>query len=114
MVEVHVEGPLIATEPAIVIRAAVEAAGLVQIPSAYVAAELATGSLVSILGNWELPRLDAFFMYYPSRRHIRPRLKALVGFLRDTHRNRNRQLPRPDLVISSGPGSEGGRAASVS
>ena len=32
------------------------------------------------------PRTDAFFLYYPSRRQIRPPLKAFTEFLRETYR----------------------------
>jgi DNA-binding transcriptional LysR family regulator len=29
--------------------------------------------------------VTGFFLYYPSRRQMRPALKALVDFLRDEH-----------------------------
>jgi DNA-binding transcriptional LysR family regulator len=44
--EVQVSGPLIATEPAMVVRAAQDGAGLLQLPFAYVSAQLASGALV--------------------------------------------------------------------
>jgi DNA-binding transcriptional LysR family regulator len=33
------------------------------------------------------PSIDGYFLYYPSRRHIRPALKALVDFLRKARRD---------------------------
>jgi len=86
MFDVQIDGPLIATEPAIGVSAAVHGAGLVQLPLPYLAPELAAGRLVNVLAGWMQPRVDAFFIYYPSRRQIRPALKALVDFLRDAHR----------------------------
>ena len=86
MFEVQVDGPLTASEPGIAIRAAVDGAGLVQLPLAYLAPELEAGRLVTVLADWAQPRLDGFFLYYPSRRQMRPPLKALVDFLRKARR----------------------------
>lgn len=84
--DVQVEGPLIANELGIAIRAAVDGAGLLQVPAPYVARELADGRLVALLGEWMPPRVDAFFLYYSGRRQMRAPLKALVDFLRDAYR----------------------------
>jgi DNA-binding transcriptional LysR family regulator len=93
--EMHVDGPLVASEPGIAITAAIDGAGLVQLPFAYVAPELAAGRLVAILADWDQPRLDAFFLYYPSRRQMRPTLKALVDFLRQAYRESSRSKLAP-------------------
>jgi DNA-binding transcriptional LysR family regulator len=93
-VEVHVEGPLIVDgSSAIPITAALEGAGLVQLPLPYVAGELAAGRLVSVLDQFAPPPSDGFFLYYPSRRQTRAALKALVDFLRDAHRGRADRRP---------------------
>ncbi len=86
MLEVQVDGPLMASEPGIGITAAIDGAGLIQLPLAYVAPELATGRLVTVLADWVQPRVDSFFLYYPNRRQMRPPLKALVDFLREAYR----------------------------
>jgi DNA-binding transcriptional LysR family regulator len=86
MFEVQVEGPLIATEPGIAVRAANDGAGLVQVPLAYVASDLDSGRLVTVLADWAQPRVDEFFLYYSRRRQMRPPLKALVDFLREARR----------------------------
>ena len=92
MFEVQVEGPLTATEPGIAVRAANDGAGIVQLPLSYVASELASSRLVAVLAEWVQPRLDGFFLYYSSRRQMRPPLKALVTFLREAyHRPAARQ-----------------------
>ena len=87
MFEVQVDGSLIANEPGIAIRAAIDGAGLIQLPRAYAALELTAGRLVTVLANWGQPRVDGFFLYYSSRRQTRPPLKALVDFVRDAYRH---------------------------
>ena len=86
MFEVQVDGPLTANEPGIAIGAAIDGAGLIQLPLAYVTPELAAGRLVPVLADWAQPRVDAFFLYYSNRRQVRPPLKALVDFLREAYR----------------------------
>jgi DNA-binding transcriptional LysR family regulator len=86
MLEVEVDGPLTSSEPGLAITAAIHGAGLVQLPLPYLAPEFAAGRLVTVLADWVQPRIDAFFLYYPSRRQVRPPLKAFTDFLRETYR----------------------------
>jgi LysR family transcriptional regulator, regulator of peptidoglycan recycling len=86
VIEVHVEGPLIANGSTIPLQAALDGVGLIQLPYAYVATELAPGRLVIALDQFAPPPSDGFFLYYPSRRQTRAALKALVDFLRDARR----------------------------
>jgi DNA-binding transcriptional LysR family regulator len=65
--------------------------GVIQIPLPYIAQELAAGRLVTVLADWARPPLDGFFLYYSSRRHMRPPLKALVDYLRKTYRPGHQQ-----------------------
>jgi DNA-binding transcriptional LysR family regulator len=81
-VEVHVEGRLTVNSPELLLKAVIDAMGLAQMPLPYVAPELAAGRLVTVLDDCAPPPLDGFFLYYPSRRHNRAALKALVDFLR--------------------------------
>lgn len=85
-VEVQVDGPLIANEPGIGIHAASDGAGLVQLPLVYLKPEIDAGRLVPLLKSWAQPQIDAFCLYYSSRRQMRPPLRALVDFLREQHR----------------------------
>jgi DNA-binding transcriptional LysR family regulator len=87
MFEVEVDGPLTANEPGIAVAAAIDGAGLVQLPLAYVAPALASGKLAAVLADCAREPLDAFYIYYPSRRQMRTPLKALVDFLRDAYRH---------------------------
>ena len=91
--DVQVEGPLTATEPGIGVSAAVGGAGLIKLPFLYLADDIAAGRLVTVLGDWDQPKVDAFYLYYPSRRQIRPPLKALVDFLRDAYRHTKSPQP---------------------
>jgi DNA-binding transcriptional LysR family regulator len=86
--EVHVESRLIVNEPKMLIQAALDGVGLIQVPLIYIASEIAAGRLATVLDDWAPAPIDGFFLYYPSRRHIRPALKALVDFLRDVRRDK--------------------------
>lgn len=84
--EVHVDGRLIVNDAKLAIRAAIEGAGLFQLPANYVIAELAAGRLRTVLDDCAPPPVDGFFLYYPSHRQGRPALKALVDFFRNERR----------------------------
>ncbi len=84
--EVQVEGPLTVTEPGVGVAAAVEGAGVIQLLDAYLAPEIAAGRLVRVLDDWVPAPLDGFFLYYSSRRQMRPPLKAFIDFLRESYR----------------------------
>jgi hypothetical protein len=72
------------TETAAVARqAAVKGLALVQTPPIFIAGDLAARRLVTVLDEWAPTPATGFFLYYPSRRQMRPALKALVDFLRD-------------------------------
>jgi DNA-binding transcriptional LysR family regulator len=81
--EVHVEGRLVVNSVTVGRRAAVEGLALIQAPPVFIASDLAEGTLVTALDEWAPTPLTGFFLYYPSRRQMRPALKALVDFLRD-------------------------------
>jgi DNA-binding transcriptional LysR family regulator len=80
--EVHVQGRLIVNDNNLAIRAAIEGTGLLQLSPQYVASELAARRLSTVLDRWAPAPVDGLFLYYPSRRQIRPALNALVDFLR--------------------------------
>jgi DNA-binding transcriptional LysR family regulator len=54
----------------------------------YFAPALAEGRLVTVLDDWTPPPFEGFYLYYPSRRQIRPALKVFIDFLRNARRNR--------------------------
>jgi DNA-binding transcriptional LysR family regulator len=82
VVEVPVEGRLIINDDRMALQAVVEGAGLLQTPLSSVERDLTARRLVTVLDDFQPPPLAGFFLYYPSRRQIRPALKVLVAFLR--------------------------------
>ncbi|MES0097247.1 LysR family transcriptional regulator [Mesorhizobium sp. M0019] len=80
-IEIPVQGPLILDEDHLIANAAVDGAGLAFVFEDYVRDALAAGKLVRVLEDW-CPRFDGFFVYYPSRRQMRPALRAFVDFFK--------------------------------
>ncbi|MER8840593.1 LysR family transcriptional regulator [Mesorhizobium sp. M0913] len=80
-IEIAVQGPLILDEDHLIANAAVDGAGLAFLFEDYVRDALAAGKLVRVLEDW-CPRFDGFFVYYPSRRQMRPALRAFVDFFK--------------------------------
>ncbi|MEL6059915.1 MULTISPECIES: LysR substrate-binding domain-containing protein [unclassified Methylobacterium] len=77
---VSVSGPLILDDNGLIAEAARNGAGLAYLFEAQVAADLAAGRLVRVLEDW-CPRFPGFFLYYPSRRLMRPVLRAFIDFI---------------------------------
>ena len=80
-VSVSVSGPVIVSDAQFMIRAALDGVGLAYILEDYVAEHITRGELVRVLDDW-CPPFDGYFLYYPSRRHQSPALRALVEALR--------------------------------
>ncbi|MER8954682.1 LysR family transcriptional regulator [Mesorhizobium sp. M0833] len=80
-IEIPVQGPLILDEDHLIANAAVDGAGLAFVFEDYVRDPLAAGKLVRVLEDW-CPPFDGFFVYYPSRRQMRPALRAFVDFFK--------------------------------
>ena len=94
--EAQIGGTLIVGDSlGLAVKAAVNGIGLAQLSPVFVAAELAAGRLVRVLDDWVPPPMQGFFLYYPSRRQLRPALKALIDFLRDSHRRGSDRAPLP-------------------
>ncbi|MBZ9795346.1 LysR family transcriptional regulator [Mesorhizobium sp. ES1-4] len=80
-IEIAAQGPLILDEDHLIAQAAVDGAGLAFVFEDYVRAPLADGRLIRVLEDW-CPPFDGFFVYYPSRRQMRPALRAFVDFFK--------------------------------
>jgi DNA-binding transcriptional LysR family regulator len=78
---VAVNGPLIADDVEIVIRAALDGIGLAFVGEDKVDAHLKSGALIRVLEDWCQP-FSGFFLYYPSRRQQPAALSALIHTLR--------------------------------
>jgi DNA-binding transcriptional LysR family regulator len=80
-IEIAAQGPLILDEDHLIAQAAIDAAGLAFVFEDYVREPLADGRLIRVLEDW-CPPFDGFFVYYPSRRQMRPALRAFVDFFK--------------------------------
>ncbi|MCA6109291.1 LysR substrate-binding domain-containing protein [Bradyrhizobium cenepequi] len=80
--EVEVRGPLIADDPELVVRAALDGIGIAYIDEDCVAPMIADGRLIRLFENAILPTAEGSFLYYPGRRQDSAALKALIAFLR--------------------------------
>ncbi|CAH0354199.1 LysR family transcriptional regulator [Aquabacterium sp. CECT 9606] len=81
--EVAVEGPLITNQSDIGIAAALQGLGIAYaFDRERLDEHLAEGSLVQVLADWSISR-PGLFLYYPSRRHQPPALRAFIDCLLD-------------------------------
>lgn len=78
---VDVQGPLILSDQSLIRRAAIDGAGLAFVFEQRIEEDIKAGRLVRVLGDWCAP-FDGFYIYYPSRRQMRPALRAFVDFFR--------------------------------
>lgn len=81
-VDVPVEGRFTVNDDRMALQAVLEGAGILQMAKGSVARDLAARRLVTVLDEFQPPPMAGFFLYYPSRRQIRPALRVLVDFLR--------------------------------
>lgn len=80
-IQLPVEGPLIAGEDGLLVQAAIDGAGIAFVFEDYVRDAISDGRLVQVLEDWCAP-FEGFHLYYPSRRHMRPALRAFIDFFR--------------------------------
>lgn len=82
-IELSVEGPLISNLQDVVVEGALQGLGILY---AYdddrISEALATGRLKRVLADWS-PSFPGLFLYYPSRRHSHPALRAFIDCLLD-------------------------------
>jgi DNA-binding transcriptional LysR family regulator len=65
--------------------AAIAGLGLAYVMETAVRAPLSDGRLVRVLDRFCVP-FPGFFLYYPSRTQVAPKLQALVDFLKTSRR----------------------------
>lgn len=78
---VDVAGPLILSDDRLVLAACLDGAGMAYLFDQRIADLISQGKLVRVLENW-CPPFDGFYIYYPSRRQMRPALRAFIDFFR--------------------------------
>jgi len=72
-------GPLVATNMAMELSAAIEGLGLIRTFEDYLAPAFASGALEPVLEDWS-QAFSGPFLYYPSRRHMPAPLRAFIDF----------------------------------
>jgi DNA-binding transcriptional LysR family regulator len=80
--EVEVRGRLVFNDSALSHAAALAGLGLSQQFEAVVAADFAAGRLLRVLDDAMAP-FPGFYIYYPAREHLPPKLRVFVDFLRE-------------------------------
>ncbi len=78
---VDVDGPLILSDDRLILQACLGGAGIAYLFDQRIAEELTQSRLMRVLEDW-CPPFDGFYIYYPSRRQMRPALRAFVDFYR--------------------------------
>ncbi|MFC4274449.1 LysR family transcriptional regulator [Achromobacter aloeverae] len=78
---VDVRGNLILPQQSAMRRAALDSLGLAFLFEHTIAEDLKAGRLVAVMEDW-CPSFDGFYIYYPSRRQMRPALRAFLAFFR--------------------------------
>jgi DNA-binding transcriptional LysR family regulator len=78
---VAVNGRLLIDDADLMLSAALDGLGLAYLLESTVREAVAAGRLVRVLEAF-CPPFPGFFLYYPSRRQVAPKLKSLVDFLK--------------------------------
>ena len=79
--EIAVDGHIVTNDGAVLVDAALDGVGLAYVFESMVREHVTEKRLVRVLDKY-CPRIPGYFLYYPSRAHLAPKLKALVDFLR--------------------------------
>lgn len=80
--EADVDGNLICNDTGLMLRAVLDGVGLAHMMAIQAREHLAGGRIVSVLERW-LPPYDGFYLYYPSRFQVPPKLRVFADFLRE-------------------------------
>ncbi|QDY71418.1 LysR family transcriptional regulator [Qingshengfaniella alkalisoli] len=78
--QVFVDGPLISTDACVLLRAAIEGAGIAFLFEQDAASSIASGRLQALLTDWT-PRFPGFHLYYAGTRLVTPALRAFIDHL---------------------------------
>jgi DNA-binding transcriptional LysR family regulator len=79
--EIAVDGHIVTNDGAVLVDAALDGLGLAYVFESMVEKLVAGKRLVRVLDKY-CPQIPGYFLYYPSRVNLAPKLKALVDFLK--------------------------------
>lgn len=80
--EIGVQGNLITNDNMLMRNMARAGAGLAHLPASLLADDIANGQLETVLDAW-LPPYDGWYLYYPSRFQVAPKLRVFIDFMRE-------------------------------
>jgi DNA-binding transcriptional LysR family regulator len=86
-IEIAVEGHVVTNDGAVLVDAAAEGIGLAYVFETMVSALVSEKRLGRVLDKY-CPKIPGYFLYYPSRLNLAPKLQALVDFLKKSDRPR--------------------------
>lgn len=81
-IQLAVNGRLVTNDSATLVQAALDGLGVVYMINGYIEEMIEQKLLVRLLESWS-PPLASFAVYYPDRKRVPPKLRALLDFLRD-------------------------------
>ncbi len=79
--DIAVDGPVIVDEPEVLVRAALDGAGIAYLFEQQIVTGLADGRLLPLLDAWT-PPFPGFYLYYPANRQTPRPLRAFIDFAR--------------------------------
>jgi DNA-binding transcriptional LysR family regulator len=83
--EIAVEGHVVTNDGAVLVNAALDGLGLAYVFESMVDRLVTEKRLVRVLDKY-CPEIPGYFLYYPSRLNLAPKLKALIDFLKGSER----------------------------
>lgn len=83
--EIAVEGQVVTNDGAVLVDAALDGLGLAYVFESMVAKLVMEKRLMRVLDRY-CPEVPGYFLYYPSRLNLAPKLKALIDFLKASNR----------------------------
>ncbi|WP_172151992.1 LysR family transcriptional regulator [Pseudomonas tumuqii] len=92
-----VKGRLILNDSEILVRTVLEGLGIAYMINGYIESLLEHGRLVRLLPEWS-PDLPALHLYYPNRRRVPAKLRALIDFLRNERGAVPQQIEAPLIM----------------
>ncbi|NQD91451.1 LysR family transcriptional regulator [Pseudomonas sp. CrR25] len=91
------KGRLILNDSEILVRSALDGLGIAYMINGYIEPFIEQGRLVRLLADWS-PPFPALHLYYPDRRRVPAKLRALIDFLRSERDGVQQQVKAPLIL----------------
>jgi DNA-binding transcriptional LysR family regulator len=83
-IDLQIKGRLILNDSEILVRSALDGLGIAYMINGYIEPFIEQGRLVRVLADWS-PVIPSLHLYYPDRRRVPAKLRALIDFLHSEH-----------------------------